>query len=456
MKRRKGMTNQTIEEQYYKRTPRSKGMYDRAIKSLPGGVAGNGKFLPPYPIYVSSAEGAELVDIDGNRYIDLLMGVGTHILGHSPLAVVKAIREQVERGTLFFIPAEAEVKLSEKICQLMPSVDMVRFVNTGSEATAMAIRAARAYTGREKIARYEGNFHGSLDWALISEIGVAGPPDAPEPHFDSVGIPHSVSENLLILPYNDVDFSVKSIAHHADELAAVILEPYSGFGLGCVAPEPGFLETLREVTTEHEIPLIFDEVVTNFRLALGGAAEYFGILPDMVCLGKVLGGGLPVGGFGGRREIMEKVVTPRGGEWELTDWIFQSGTFSGNPLTMVAGLAVIEELEKGDVYPHINNLGELVREGLTNLADRLGVDMLVTGETSIFQIHFGVREIKNKRDAMTADKEATNLFHLGLRAKGVFASSHALFLSAAHTEEDIHKVLEVAEEVLLAMKQDNG
>jgi glutamate-1-semialdehyde 2,1-aminomutase len=442
-------------EQYYRsRTTASKNLYDSAGKYLPGGVAANGKYLPPYPIYMVGGQGAEMVDIDGNKYIDLLMGAGVHILGHSPESVLRAVHQQLDIGVHYYLPAEAEVKLAAKVCQLMPSVEMVRFLNSGSESTLMAIRAARAYRKRSKIVKFEGNFHGQHDTVLVSTLAVEGEPGTPQPHLDSAGIPDNVKDNVIILPYNDPDTAVKQIREHADELGGVIVEPVSAFGLGVVPADIEFLKALRQVTTETGVVLIFDEVVTNFRLALGGASEFFGITPDLVCLGKILGGGFAIGGFGGRREIMDKVVTPKVGLWDLSEQIFQSGCFSGNPVSMIAGLTVLEELEKGKAYPYINKLTENLCDGMNDLGERLGVPLMATRVASIFQFHFTTVEIKNKRDAMKANKQAAGLFHLGLRAHGIMASAHPLFMSTAHNQSHVDKVLDVSETVLKRMLED--
>ena len=446
------MTNSSIEDQYRRNTPKSRALFERASQVLPGGVAGNGKFLPPYPVYVVGAQGADLVDVDGNKYVDLLMGGGVHILGHSAAPVLRAVREQLERGTQYYLPAEAEVRLAEKVCQLMPVVEMVRFLNTGSESTLMAIRAARAYRRRDKVAKFEGNFHGQHELGLVSTLGTAGPADAPEGHLDSAGLPRSTLGDVLVLPYNDTDHAVSLIEQHADELATVILEPISAFGLGVVPAELGFLQAIRAVTRAHDIPLIFDEVVTNFRLALGGASEYFGIQPDLVCLGKILGGGFAIGGFGGRREIMDKVVTPRTGLWDLSTQIFQSGCFSGNPISMAAGLAVLTELEKGTIHPYIDGLAEQLQQGLVALGQAHGWPLLVNRAASIVEVHIGASAIHNKRDALAVDRPATQLFHFGLRANGIMASAHPLFLSAAHTEDHVRRVLAAAEAVLDQMQ----
>jgi glutamate-1-semialdehyde 2,1-aminomutase len=441
-----------FEEQYRARTEKSFNMFQDAGKTLPGGVAGNGKFLEPYPVYAVKAKGAKFWDIDGNEYTDLLMGSGVHIFGHSPKFVLDAVKNEMEKGVHYYMPAEAEVKLGKKVCDLMSPVDMVRFVNTGSESTQMALRTARAYRKKDKIAKFEGNFHGQHESALISTLGTAGEPNNLHPHVDSAGIPVAAAKDVLILQYNDIDGSLSLIQKNAEDLGAVILEPVSAFGLGSISAEREFLKAIREVTEENDIPLIFDEVVTNFRLALGGATEFFGVRPDLVCLGKILGGGFPIGGYGGRRDIMDKMVTPKTGLWDLKEQIFQSGCFSGNPISMTAGLAVLNELEKRNVHPRLNSTTEKLRKGLTELGEQSDSDMLVTGVTSILQVHFGVKDIRNKRDALKANKPMAKSFHLGLRAKGIMASAHPLFLSTEHTEKDVDHILKIADSVLKEMK----
>lgn len=447
------MMTKKIEEQYFSRTSGSRKLFERASKVLPGGVAGNGKFIPPYPIYVIGGQGAELVDIDGNKYVDLIMGSGVHILGHSPVIVLRAVHDQLNVGVHYYIPAEAEVRLAEKVCQLMPVVEMVRFVNTGSEATQMALRTARAYSKRDKIIKFEGNFHGQHDVVLVSTLGTNGTDIAPTPHIDSAGLPRDVASQLIILPYNDANCAYEQISLHASDLGAVILEPVSAFGLGVVPADIEFLRAVREVTARYEIPLIFDEVVTNFRLGLGGASQYFGVTPDLICLGKILGGGFPIGGYGGKREIMDKIVTPHVGLWDLSQQIFQSGCFSGNPISMTAGLVVLEELEKGEVLPYVNRMTDLLTTGLREITSRKGLPVFVNALTSMLQIHFGIDKIRNKRDTQKVDRVSSLEFHFGLRANGVMASYHPLFLSAAHTEKHIQRVLEAADTVFKQMKE---
>ncbi|MHA2160651.1 MAG: aspartate aminotransferase family protein, partial [Candidatus Thorarchaeota archaeon] len=400
----------------------------------------------------SNARGAKLWDIDGHEYVDLLMGAGVHILGHSPKVVLDAVKKQMEKGIHYYMPAEIEVKLGKQVCQLMSAIDMVRFVNTGTESTQMALRTARAYRKKDKIAKFEGNFHGQHDSVLISTLSTAGEPDNLLSSIDSAGIPKAFAQDVLVLPYNDIDGTLSSIRKEAKDLGAVIVEPVSAFGLGSIPADREFLKAVREITLENDIPLIFDEVVTNFRLALGGATEFFEVKPDLVCLGKVLGGGFPIGGYGGREDIMEKMVTPKTGLWDLKEQIFQSGCFSGNPITMTAGMAVLEELDKKKVYPRLNSLTEKLRNGISAIGQEFKDDVLVTGVASLLQIHFGIKQIRNKRDALKANKAMAKTFHLGLRAKGILASAHPLFLSTEHTEKDVNHILEVTEIVLKEMQ----
>jgi glutamate-1-semialdehyde 2,1-aminomutase len=393
------------------------------------------------------------VDVDGNEYIDLVMGLGIHILGHAPAAVMAAVGERLASGTMPGVATELEVALARKVQDHMPCAEMVRFVNSGSEATLMAIRVARAYRKRDKIAKFEGNYDGQHDLVQVSTSTCAGPAADPEPSPESLGIARSTLGDLLILPYNDIDGATALIAAHAAELAGVIMEPVSGFGMGCIPARREFMRAIRAVTLEHDIPLILDEVVTNFRLGLGGASEYFGVTPDLVCLGKVLGGGFPIGGFAGRRDLMERFVTPAGQPSDRAEKIIQSGTFSGNAITMSAGLATIEVLEQGDVYRHLDGLAERLRHGLKEIADRLHIRLTITGVRSMFQVHFGVDDVSNLRDKLTADAAAATEFSHGLLAGGVLATPRPLFVSAAHTQGDVDRVLEVAESVLREMQR---
>lgn len=434
---------------YVARTSRSREIYEDARNYLPGGVSGNAKFLKPYPLYIKSAAGSHVIDVDGNDYIDLLDAVGAAILGHGNKAIRSAVKKQVDEAILPLMATELEVELAKKVSRLMDYMEMIRFVNTGSEATLMALRAARAFTGRERIAKFEGNYHGQHDWSLIGgAVAGLGPASQPESAPDCAGIPHSIAENVLMLPYNDVA-AIDLVREHGRELAAVIIEPVAAFFTGAVPANAEFLRALRKITADNGIMLIFDEVVTGFRLGLGGAAEHFGVRPDLGCIGKIVGGGFPVGAFGGRRDLMEKVITPTKQPSDVKEKSFASGTFSGNPISMAAGLAAIGELERNPVYEYVGAMGHAIREGITQSAARRGFSIQVTGIGSMFHVHFADAPVINKRTAMRADHARQHEFSMGLISKGVLLTpNHPGFLSAAHTGDDVREVLRVVDEVL--------
>ncbi len=446
------MAFQKFIDDYIARTPRSREIYEDARRYLPGGVSGNAKFIKPYPLYVKRAAGSRITDVDGNVYIDLLDAVGAAILGHGHEAIQRAVAAQMEDAILPLMATELEVKLAKKVSSLMAYMEMLRFVNTGSEATLMALRAARAFTGRERIAKFEGNYHGQHDWSLIGGAAAGlGPGSEPLSAPDCAGIPRAVVDNVLMLPYNDMA-AIDLVRRHANELAAVIIEPVAAFFTGAVPADREFLRALRRVTAENGVLLIFDEVVTCFRLALGGASEYFGVQPDLGCIGKIVGGGFPVGAFGGRRDVMERVITPTKQPSDLKEKSFASGTFSGNPISMAAGLAALEELERNPVYEHVAAMGHAVREGLKDAGRRRGFPLQVTGIGSLFHVHFSNEPIVDKRTAMRADAARQYDFSMGLISKGVLLTpAHPGFLSAAHTGEDVREIIRVADEVLREM-----
>jgi len=435
------------------RTAKSRALYEEARQVLPGGVAANTKSTSPYPLYFREARGARITDVDGNEYIDLVMGLGIHILGHAPMSVMAAVRERLSSGTMPGIATELEVELAWKVHQHMPCAEMVRFVNTGSEATLMAIRVARAYRKRDKIAKFEGNYDGQHDVVQVSTSTSAGPADAPEPSLNHIGVAQSTLRDVVILPYNDPERASALITAHADELAAVIMEPVAGFGMGCVPATREFIRAIREVTAKHDIPLILDEVVTNFRLGLGGASEYYGIKPDLVTLGKILGGGFPIGGYAGRRDLMDRFVTLTGQPSDSHEKISQSGTFSGNAVSMAAGLATIKVLEEGTVYRHVDALSERLCGGLKKLAGEHTVRVAITGVKSMFQLHYGVGHLANLRDQQGEDRARATEFSHGMLTRGIYAIPRPWFMSAAHTEEDMDTVLDAAEEVFKEVRR---
>ncbi|MBM3254354.1 MAG: aminotransferase class III-fold pyridoxal phosphate-dependent enzyme [Candidatus Omnitrophica bacterium] len=331
---------------------------------------------------------------------------------------------------------------------------MIRFCNTGSEATMLAIRAARSWTRKDKFAKIEGGYNGQHDYVLMSSImsgRVAGPSDKPIPVADSAGIPKFVLDNTIVLPFNDINATVSIIKEHAHELAAVMIEPLTGFGMGDIPADKEYLEALRKVTKENNIVLIYDEVVTAFRIGgMGGAVKYYGIAPDLDCIGKPIGGGFPIGAFGGRRDIMQQTLDPQANpEYK----IFQSGTFSGNPVTMTAGLACLTELETKD-YSYIDNLAEKVRVGLRKIAAEQGVEVQITGMGSMFYLHFNNKPVRNNRDKIKDDMAKNREFSLGLIVNGVYLPPmHPAAICFAHKEEDIDYILSVAEKVLKEMEK---
>jgi glutamate-1-semialdehyde 2,1-aminomutase len=447
-----GSARESFEARYRERTPRSEAHYAEALRHLAGGVPGDAAFRRPYPLYIREAHGSRIVDIDGNDYLDLLIGGGPHILGHSPAVVVDAVEKQLRHGTSTLAPPETAVELAQKIKSHMPHLELLRYVTTGSEANHVAMRIARAYTGRTKIAKFEGNFHGGYDNELVSGRGFAGPADAPEAVADGAGIPASVLADTVVLPYNDADVAKRLIEQHAHELAAVVIEPIAGTWMGGVVAQTEFLQAIRAVTEAHGILLIFDEVVTGFRVGLGGAAGLTGVTPDLTALAKIIGGGFPLGAVGGRREIMERTLVQPLDPAEAQRKAFHSGTFQSNLIGLVAGLAVIGELEKPGVLERINGYGDTIRDGLRASADRFGLNLLTGGFGSIVSFHFGDAPVRNMREVAASDRDAAATFCLGLIANGIFITTYHLGLTnGAQTDADIDFVLDVAADVFEKM-----
>ncbi|MEE9399691.1 MAG: aminotransferase class III-fold pyridoxal phosphate-dependent enzyme [Dehalococcoidales bacterium] len=450
---------EVFEEQYISRTKKSRQMYEEARHYLAGGVPGGARYRRPYPVYVKEARGSKLWDVDGNEYIDLLMGAGPAILGHSPPSVMKAVKEQLDRGTIMQVTGEFAVELAKKITKHMPGMELIRFVNSGSEAVHIALRAARAYTGRDKYAKFEGSYNGQLDNVLVSGDVYGGPEDAPESVPASAGIPKSILDETIVLPWNNAEAAVSLIKKHAKELAAVLIDPVGGIHLGGIPAEKSLVQALREVTEKEGIILIFDEVISGFRMGLSGGYSLSGVVPDMRSLGKIIGGGFPVGAYGGRRDIMEKVVAPPDPAEAKNaalrkQKIFSSGTYSGNPISMVAGLATIKELEKPGFYEHIDGCAERVRSGLPEIASDMGLDIQVVGVRSLFSVHFTSRPLKNVRDILGSDRETAGVFYTGLVANGVYIPEHHFgVISGAHTNADIDKILSVSEIVLKEIRK---
>lgn len=408
---------------------KSHQLYARAQQLMPAGVNSPVRAfraVSGLPFYVGSAKGAVLTDVDGNRYIDYVCSWGALILGHSHPAVVRAIQQAATKGTSYGAPHEGEILLAEEIVRAMPWVEMLRFVNSGTEAAMSAIRLARAATGRPKILKFEGNYHGHADHLLAK----AGSGIATFSLPDSAGVPADMTQHTLVAPYNHAE-AVEALFHEAGEqIAAVIVEPVSG-NMGVVPPAPGFLQHLRDLTNRYGSLLIFDEVITGFRVSRQGAAGLYGVVPDLVCMGKIIGGGLPVGAYGGRRDLMQ-MVAPLGP-------VYQAGTLSGNPLAMAAGLATLRELGE-DVYAHLEERASTLQQAVIESANRLGVPAQVNRVGSMLNVFFTECPVTDTASAFTTDRQLyARLFHAMLR-RGVYLPPSALeawFVSAAHTESHI-------------------
>ena len=422
------------------RVDRSRALFEEAKKYIPGGVNSPVrafKSVGDVPRFIAKAKGSHIWDVDGNEYIDYVCSWGPMILGHAHPSVVEGIKEQAEKGTSYGAPTELEVELAKMIVDLVPSVEKVRMVNSGTEATMSAIRLARGYTGRNKVIKFEGGYHGHVDALLVkagSGLTTFGVPTSP-------GIPEDFAKHTITVPFNDIDALKKVIDEVGDDVAAVIMEPVMA-NAGLIIPEPGFLEKVRELTAEKGIVLIFDEVITGFRLSLGGAQEYFGITPDLSCFGKIIGGGLPVGAFGGKAEIMD-YLAPEGP-------VYQAGTLSGNPLAMVAGIRTLRELQKPGVYDELRKKTEKLSEGLKEAAKSAGIyDKLCFKQIeSISIVYFTPVDVKNYKDALTSNTEAYAKFFRKMLEQGVYLAPsqfEVAFMSTAHTDEDIEKTVKAAE-----------
>jgi len=424
----------------------SNKLFNRAINVIPGGVNSPVracKSVGAEPVFIDHAEGCMIYDADGNGFIDYIGSWGPMILGHRHSAVIKAIASVLNRGTSFGAPTDLEIVLAEMVINAVPSVDMIRMVNSGTEATMSAIRLARGVTGRDVIIKFDGCYHGHADTLLVeagSGVATLGIPGSP-------GVPESFVAHTLSLPYNDIKSVKKVMDEQGDKIACIIVEPIAG-NMGLVRPVDGFLETLREVTEKSGSLLIFDEVMTGFRVAFGGAQSLYGILPDITCLGKIIGGGLPVGAYGGKREIMEHIA-PHGP-------VYQAGTLSGNPVAMAAGIATLMQLKKPGFYENLDKKADLLATGLEKAAEKAGVKARVDRAGSMLGLFFTDRDVKNFEDAKTSDLDIFAAYYKGMLEKGIYLAPsqfEALFVSAAHEVEHIDKTIEAAEEVLKSFEK---
>ncbi len=417
----------------------SKKLFEEAQEFIPGGVNSPVrafKAVGDHPVFIEKAEGSKLYDADGNEYVDYICSWGPMLLGHQPEAVTKAVQEALLKGSTYGAPTAAEVEIAKLIVDAVPSVEMVRMVNSGTEATMSAIRLARGYTNRNKLVKFEGCYHGHADHLLIKAGSGAltfGVPSSP-------GVPESIASETLSATYNDLDSVKKLFAEYPDQIAAVIVEPVAG-NMGLIPPAEGFLEGLREVTKEYGALLIFDEVISGFRASYGGAQKVFNIMPDITCLGKIIGGGLPVGAYGGRKEIMQHVA-PVGP-------VYQAGTLSGNPLAMAAGIATLKELAKPGVYETIEAKAKKLADGVQAAADKAGVAVSINHSASLLTVFFTNQNVDSYAAAMTSDTAKFKVFFQSMLNQGVYlppSQFECWFVSLAHTDEDIEKTIAAAEQ----------
>ncbi|MBO6703026.1 MAG: glutamate-1-semialdehyde 2,1-aminomutase [Pseudomonadales bacterium] len=426
---------------------RSETLFEDARKHIPGGVNSPVRAFARVggqPLFIKSGEGAYLTDEDGNRYVDYIGSWGPMILGHAHPQVVKSVKEVMESGLSFGAPTEIETRVAEKIINMLPAMEKVRMVNSGTEATMSAIRVARGFTGRDTIVKFEGCYHGHSD-SLLVKAG-SGALTLGEP--DSLGVPASFAQHTLTLEYNNAEQVKELFAEKGSEIAAIIIEPIAG-NMGCVPPVSGFLETLREVCDESGALLIFDEVMTGFRVARGSAQGHYGIKPDMTTLGKIIGGGMPVGAFGGRSDVMS-VVAPLGG-------VYQAGTLSGNPIAMQAGLSTLELIDSNDFFEELEQKSEQLVSGMQQLADEAGIPFSTNRVGSMFGFFFtSASPVTTFNQVMAADSNMFNdFFHAMLKGGVNLAPSpfESGFISAAHGSKEIDATLEAAEAAFKVLKK---
>ncbi|MGD2269136.1 MAG: glutamate-1-semialdehyde 2,1-aminomutase [Desulfobacterales bacterium] len=417
----------------------SQKLFEQALGLIPGGVNSPVRAcrsVGAQPLFIDRADGCLIFDVDGNRYIDYVGSWGPMILGHRHPAVIEAIGEVLKRGTSFGAPTDLELELAQLVFEAVPSVAMVRMVNSGTEATMSAIRLARGFTGRDAIVKFDGCYHGHADALLVeagSGVATLGIPGSP-------GVPESFVADTYSLPYNDIAAVKKIIEAHGRRIACIIVEPVAG-NMGCVPPEPEFLKALRKLTEDNGSLLIFDEVMTGFRVAYGGAQVLYGISPDLSCFGKIIGGGMPVGAYGGKREIMESIA-PQGS-------VYQAGTLSGNPVAMAAGIATLKQINQPGFYEDLEKKSDHLASGLLRAAKNSGIKASAARVGSMLGLFFTDQKVRNFDDAKTSNLEMFSAYYKGMRNKGIYLAPsqfEAAFVSAAHTVEHIDATIQAAEE----------
>lgn len=422
------------------RSSRERELLDKAARYLPGGGSGNTNFPDSVNFLAREGRGSRIWDVSGNEYVDWLMGSGPMVLGHAHPAVVEAVVDAVGQGSTFFTTNEKAVLLAEELVNSVPCADKVRFTTSGTDACFQCMRAARAYRKREKVLKFEGGFHGTSDYALMS-ITPSTAEEFPVAVPNSGGIPKAIQDLMLIAPFNDLETTSAIIEAHHDELAAVIVEPVQRI----IAPKTGFLKGLRELTTKWDIPLIFDEVVTGYRLAYGGAQVYYGVTPDLCSMGKIMGGGYPLAAVMGRDDIMsvydQSLV-------DSDDYINQIGTLNGNPIACAAGLATLAQMKKEGAYERLWGTGRKLREGLLSICSENGLPVQFSGEDAIFDVYFTDSPVENYRDGLAADGATMARLNQGLLERGILKGwPQKYYPSLAHTDEDVERTLEAVRQV---------
>ncbi len=424
----------------------SRKLFNRALAIIPGGVNSPVracKSVGTTPIFIDHADGCMIFDVDGNRFIDYIGSWGPMILGHRHPKVMEAISNVLKMGTSFGAPTDLEIRLAEMVIDAVPSIEMVRMVNSGTEATMSAIRLARGYTGRDTIIKFDGCYHGHADTLLVqagSGVATLSIPGSP-------GVPKSFVSHTLSLPFNDIERVTKVMEEQGEKIACIIVEPVAG-NMGLVAPAEGFLETLRELTEQKGSLLILDEVMTGFRVAYGGAQSLYHISPDLTCLGKIIGGGLPVGAYGGKLEIME-YIAPHG-------TVYQAGTLSGNPLAMSAGIATLTQLKEPGFYDNIDERANRLANGLERSAANAGISVVIDRVGSMLGLFFTGKRVLNFEDSKTSDLEMFSDYYKGMLKEGVYLAPsqfEAIFVSAAHDIEHIDATVMAAEKVMNGLKK---
>jgi glutamate-1-semialdehyde 2,1-aminomutase len=415
-------------------TRKSTQLYRRALKKIPGGVNSPvraWKAVGGIPKFIRRGKGSHIIDVDKKKYIDFVASWGPLILGHANRSVLRQLEEVAKNGTTFGAPTEGEIKLAEAICRLVPSIQKLRLVSSGTEATMSAIRLARAYTNRTKVVKFDGCYHGHTDGLLVkagSGVATLGLPDSP-------GIPRGFARETLVATFNDVGSVEKLFYRHGKSIAAVIVEPVCG-NMGVIPPAPTFLSSLRKITRSHGTLLIFDEVITGFRLTLGGAQQLYGIKPDLTCLGKILGGGLPLAAFGGQRKIMD-LLAPEGP-------VYQAGTLSGNPLAVAAGLATLSLLSRQGIYKALEGRGKRLQDGFEDVLRKHRISATINRIGSMMTIFFGVEKVRNAAEARKCDRKLFARFFHGMLKRGIYmppAPFEAAFVSVAHTIADLDRTI---------------